>query len=296
MNDRFSHFLLPPKIEEQISRFTKEALLLHKAQSFDPYQVLKKLADHESHEVIGIELGGDKLTTRRYVIKGKTLFPTEDVTVFYSTDGKGYLKQLERIKENSFDIPVGISFAGPLDGEKIVGAPNMGEFVRELEEKYDRSLRKLFPSLTCAVNDSVAAIIPSIMSAALENEFLNALVLIINGSGLGGAIWYRDSDGGPSIISAEPGHIEVVEKLNLYQQDKKCGLLGREYVCIENLAASKAGIEDIYEKRAHIHLRGFEISELYQSGENLSTNLYNTSALLVAHTYMGMLYGARNYL
>jgi hypothetical protein len=117
-------------------------------------------------------------------------------------------------------------------------------------------------------------------------------VLIINGSGLGGAIWYRDSDDGPVVMSAEPGHIEVVEKLNLYGQEKPCELLGDGKVCIENLAASKAGIEDIYEKKAHIHLRGFEISELYQSGENLSTNLYSTSALLVAHSYIGILQGA----
>jgi hypothetical protein len=130
------------------------------------------------------------------------------------------------------------------------------------------------------------------MSAAIGNEFLKSLVLIINGSGLGGAIWYRDTIGGPSIMSAEPGHIEIVESLNLYKQTKECGLLSNGKVCIENVAASKAGIEDLYEKQAHEHLRGFEISELYQSGENLSTNLYNSSALLVAHTYIGMLRGA----
>lgn len=283
---------ISPKNEEQISRFTKEALRLQKAQAFDPYKVLQKLAKHEDQEVVGIELGGDKLTSRRYRVKDKTLFPIEDVSVLYSTQGKGYLERLEKLKERTYDIPVGISFAGPLEGEKIVDAPNMEEFLHELEQKYERSLRKLFPSLTCAVNDAVAAIIPSVMSAAVENEFLNALVLIINGSGLGGAIWYRDIDGGPAIMSAEPGHIEIVEKLNLYKQTKPCSLLGDGRVCIENLAASKAGIEDIYEKQAHIHLRGFEISELYQSGENLSRNLYNTSALLVAHTYMGMLHGA----
>jgi predicted NBD/HSP70 family sugar kinase len=283
---------IPPKNEEQISRFTSDSLRLKKAQSFDPYKVLKKFEEHEGREVIGIELGGDKLTTRRYIIKEKTPYPVEDVSVYYSTGGKGYLEQLEKLKERSFDVPVGISFAGPLDGEKIVAAPNMEVFLEELEQKYEKSLRKLFPSLTCVVNDAVAAIIPSVMNAALENEFLKSLVLIINGSGLGGALWYRDSSDGPVIMSAEPGHIEVVEKLNLYQQDKACGLLPDGKVCIENLAASKAGIEDIYEKKAHIHLRGFEISELYQSGENLSRNLYNTSALLVAHTYMGILHGA----
>lgn len=285
---------IPPKSEEQIKRFTKESLRLKKSQPFDPYKILKRFDEHEGREVIGIELGGDKLTTRRYIIKEKTLYPLDDVSVFYSTHGKGYLERLEKLKEKTHGghIPVGISFAGPLAGEKILAAPNMGEFLTDLENKYEGSLRKLFPSLTCVVNDAVAAIIPSIMSAAVENEFLKALVLIINGSGLGGAIWYRDIDGGPAIMSAEPGHIEVVQKLNLYKQDKACGLLEDDKVCIENVAASKAGIEDIYAKQAHEHLRGFEISELYQSGENLSRNLYNSSALLVAHTYMGMLHGA----
>lgn len=285
---------IPPKNEAQVLRFTKDSLRLQLNKHFDPYKVLKKFEEHEGREVLGIELGGDKLTSRRYVIKEKTLFPIDDVSIFYSTNGKGYLEKLEQLKEKTYGdhVPVGISFAGPLEGEKIVAAPNMERFLDELTNRYDGSLRKLFPSLTCVINDAVAAIIPSVMSSAVENEFLKSLVLIINGSGLGGAIWYRDTEKGPAIMSAEPGHIEVVESLNLYKQDKVCGLLGGTKVCIENIAASKAGIEDIYEKQAHVHLRGFEISELYQSGENLSTNLYNSSALLVAHTYMGMLHGA----
>lgn len=283
------------KNQEQVARFTKDSVRLRPTQPFDPYIVLKRFEEHEGKEIIGIELGGDKLTTRRYVIKEKTLYPVDDVRILYSTHGKGYLARLENIRESIKDktVPVGISFAGPLDNETIIAAPNMEIFYQELKESsYKGDLRKLFPSLSCVINDAVAAIIPSIMGAAVENEFLQSLVLIINGSGLGGSLWMRSSAKGPMIMSAEPGHVEIVPELNMYHQTKPCGLLGGTKVCIENVAASKAGIEDLYEKQAHEHLKGFEISELYQSGENLATTLYNSSALLVAHTYIGMLNAA----
>jgi predicted NBD/HSP70 family sugar kinase len=80
----------------------------------------------------------------------------------------------------------------------------------------------------------------------------------------------------------------LADKLNWHKQDAICGLLGRDFVCIERVAASGAGVESIYKKLTGEVLTGKEISDKYQNGDELARKLYENSAILLACGIVGV--------
>jgi hypothetical protein len=63
---------------------------------------------------------------------------------------------------------------------------------------------------------------------------------------------------------------------------------GATHVCLEAVAASKAGIEDLWFQQRHEELGGREIAAAYLAGDELALRLYEGSALVTAHLVKGV--------
>jgi len=90
------------------------------------------------------------------------------------------------------------------------------------------------------------------------------------------------------LYATEVGHIQIEDSLNRFNQRTPCGMFGAQYVCLERVAASKAGIEDIWRQKREQELTGKEIAAAYLAGDELAYGLYQASALVVAHVVKGM--------
>jgi hypothetical protein len=64
---------------------------------------------------------------------------------------------------------------------------------------------------------------------------------------------------------------------------------GKDYVCIERVAAGRAGIEDLYRRQTGEAKDGVALGALYERGNALATTLYETSALALAHATTGVM-------
>ena len=301
MGARLTSLPFPRWYPSQVSLFSKDSLHTTPALSFNPHHFLDSLKARNGTRILGIELGGDKLTSQLYEVVDQDLVPVSRFNAFYSKQGKGYLKELEKLAAGLDPTThVGISFAGPLDHKtkSLHAAPNMQVFFREfLESPYQGKLENLFASPFTLVNDAVATTLTASVSMAKKDKTFTGLLLIIIGSGLGGAMWYQDKKDA-HILACEPGHIPVIPQLNPFKQTIPCPLLQsfseaspllRNKVCIEHVAAGKAGIESVFEQETHKHLSGEEISGKYQQGHRFATELYDLSANIVAHTIEGMI-------
>lgn len=280
----------PSWYSTQVALFSKDSLRATPALPFNPHQFLDSLKMKHGTKILGIELGGDKLTSQLYQVQDQQLTPISEFKMMYSEHGKGYLAELEKLaKSIDEDTLIGISFAGPLDHEThtLHAAPNMQEFFTEFTEgTYGGKLENLFHNPLTVVNDAVATIITASVHVARTDTRFTGLLLLIIGSGLGGAMWYQDKKGA-HIIACEPGHIRVIPHLNPQEQTTPCQFLNKQ-ICIENVASGKAGIESLYKQKKNQKITGEEISKRYQNGDKLATELYDVSANIVAHAIEGM--------
>jgi predicted NBD/HSP70 family sugar kinase len=132
-------------------------------------------------------------------------------------------------------------------------------------------------------NDAEGGIMAASLEAARRFPDVRDVIYVINGSGLGGAVLT-----GNVIYATEPGHIQISEELNTHGQRRSCGLDGAVHVCIEAVAASKAGIEDIWFQRTDERMTGQEISGRYLAGDQNALDMYNNSAWVTAHAVKGI--------
>jgi predicted NBD/HSP70 family sugar kinase len=233
---------------------------------------------------IAIDIGGDKLIAAYYhVCNGRLERMSEDV-VWRDEGGARYVDILERLagEAHQHRLPVGISFAGPTDGTKLVAAPNLPALLQYLYDRYGGDFANLFPSVT-VTNDAEAGIMAASVEAIKQHPTTRHVIYIINGSGLGGAVLT-----GNKIYACEPGHVEIHPQLNRFNQGKPCGMLGARHVCIEVVAASKAGIEDLWFHLCSEQRSGREIATRYLSGDRLALVLYDNSARVTAHAIKGL--------
>jgi predicted NBD/HSP70 family sugar kinase len=133
------------------------------------------------------------------------------------------------------------------------------------------------------VNDAEAGLIAASLEAIKREPQTRNVIYVINGSGLGGAV-LKDT----TVFTSEPGHIRVEPELNRFSQRKPCGVLGATYTCLEAVAASKAGIEDIWLQRHDEYRSGREIAAMFLSSNQLMLDLYDNSALVTAHVVKGL--------
>lgn len=86
----------------------------------------------------------------------------------------------------------------------------------------------------------------------------------------------------------ESGHVEAVVELNKYGQDTPCNVNGAKYSCIESLGANKFGIESIWKLKNDQELDAKAIEDRYKAGDEFARDLYDYSALVVAHMAVGV--------
>ena len=234
--------------------------------------------------VVAVDIGGDKLIALSYDVRDGLLLQLAELVVRRGDGGSAYLDGLEEVADLARRkmLPVGISFAGPTDGTKLLAGPNLPVFIAELHDRYGGDFARLFPAVAVA-NDAEAGIMAGALEAAKRYPETRNVIYVINGSGLGGAVLTENM-----IFAAEPGHIPVEARLNPFGQQKPCGMLGATYVCVEIVAASKAGIEDIWLQQQGQRLSGREIAARYLAGDHMALDLYDNSALVTAHAIKGI--------
>lgn len=284
VGDLLANRQIPDLVPEQVERFTLEALQAKPVRSFDPQATLHQLQTCSEKTVVAVDIGGDKLIALSYDVRDGLLLQLAEILVRQGDGGSAYLDGLEEVADLARRkmLSVGISFAGPTDGTKLLAGPNLPVFITELRDRYGGDFAGLFPAVAVA-NDAEAGIMAGALEAVKRYPETRNVIYVINGSGLGGAVLT-----GNMIFAAEPGHIQVEAGLNPFGQQKPCGMLGATYVCVELVAASKAGVEDMWLQQQGKRLSGREIAARYLAGDHMALDLYDNSALVTAHAIKGI--------
>jgi predicted NBD/HSP70 family sugar kinase len=253
-------------------------------RKFDPRATLHALRVGGEKTAVAIDIGGDKLIWSSFGVRDGRLLQVSEGFVWQGDGGSGYLDVLEEVADlaRRDTLPVGISLAGPIDGTKLLTSPNLPAFTAGLYDRYGGDLARIFPAVRLA-NDAEAGIMASALEAVKRYPETRNVIYVINGSGLGGAVLRENV-----IFAAEPGHVEVDARLNSFNQHKACGMLGANHVCVELVAASKAGIEDLWLQQKGERLSGRDIAARYLNGDRIALDLYDNSALVTAHVIRGI--------
>jgi predicted NBD/HSP70 family sugar kinase len=267
---------------EQIAIYQTDHLLSAYVCAFSPQDALEKM--QEPYEVLALDIGGDKLRRAQYTIEHGSLYKTDE-QIFPSSKGKGYLAILEKIAEeaNARKMAVGISTATKMDGSVITRTTNLDDFFAEFLDKYGADYAVLFPDRSFVANDTITGLCGSSTLLTSQGRDIAESLFVISASGLGAAVLKDDQT-----THVEIAHVPVIPELNPLGQERHCHIEGKAYVCVERVAAARAGIEDLYFQQTGEKKDGVEIGALYEQGDCLATTLYDTSALLVAHATEGL--------
>lgn len=276
--------VVPKLLPKQVEAFTLDALRAKPVRSFDLQAAIHSLSAGNDKTAIAVDIGGDKIAVATYTVRNGLLTQSTKAVVRRGERGSGYLDMLEEAAgvARRGMLPIGVSYAGPTDGTKIVAGPNISTFIAEFQDRYGGDFANLVPWITVA-NDAEAGIMAGAVEAATRYPMVHNVIYIINGSGLGGAVLKESM-----ILATEPGHIPIQDSLNLFDQRRPCGVFGATYVCLEGVAASKAGLEEIWFRQRGERRSGVEIAAEYLSGDQMALNLYDNSALLIVHVIKGM--------
>lgn len=275
---------IPLLFPQQLSKFSRKSMHSEVIMQFNAENALRQLVAKEGARVIGADFGGDKGISQLFIVRGGRLVVVETYSDYVqSTYGDGYMDSLEKTAAYAAEhhIPVGLSWGAPLEGTKPQYHPKAMNFLKALDAKYGGDFASVIPTMAACINDGPAGLI----SAAIEvNRTTTATNVLfpMNGGGLNIAV-LKDGE----IFSNEAGHVEAVKELNIYNQTKACEVYGAEYVCIERLGANKAGIEAQWELLKGSYMRAVDIEVEYKAGNVLARDLYDHSALMVAHMLAG---------
>jgi predicted NBD/HSP70 family sugar kinase len=274
---------LPTYVPEQIAHYLGDELLTHPALHFDPAAAAASL--DEPREVIALDIGGDKLRRATYAI-GSGELTLQEQEIHQGRGGAGYLAHLERYAAEARErgVPVGISSATRLEGSVITRTVNLPVFFEELQQRYRANYRALFPASSFVANDTVSGICGASTLLTQQGIDSSRAVFVICASGLGASVLHEGT-----AIHVEIAHVPIEDRLNPFGQAMLCGVPGKPYVCVERVAAARAGIEDLYHQQTGELRDGVAIGKLYEAGDPLATALYETSALAVAHATAGVM-------
>ncbi len=269
-------------ISSQLDRFTLESLHAKRVRTFELSNAFSLLGK-KMPTVLAIDIGGSKTNIARYdILNGSLHTFGEQIEQDPGQYALLLKSQAQMAKEK--DIPVSISFAGPIDGTRPVGGPNVPALLNELKNNYEGDFSRLFPTLVSVTNDAVAGLTAGALTAKEKYPAVKNVIYLINGSGIGGAV-LKDT----TMFAIEPGHVEAVPGLNRFGQNKSCGMFGASYVCVELIAGGKAGIEDAWSRRMSEKKTGGYIARKMQEGDAFAKSLYDNSALVMANVTAGVL-------
>jgi predicted NBD/HSP70 family sugar kinase len=275
---------IPAMVDAQLARFTPASLQAVESRRFHPGAALQTLRANHGAEVVAVDIGGDKLVTAPYAVDRGALVPQAAPVVKRSSAGVGYLEMLEEAARSAGGrgLPLGISYAGPVRGSRALAGINVTSFTEELRSRHDGDFARLSRQVSL-VNDGEAGVLAASLDAIRHHPAARHVLYVINGSGLNAAAW-RDG----TVITCEAGHLPVDAGVNPLGQHKPCGMRGATWVCLESVAASKAGIEDLWLQRRGEALGGREIAAAFVAGDELAVRLYEGSALVTAHVVKGV--------
>lgn len=273
---------LPRHVPEQIAAYQTDALIRQPVCRFDVGAAVAAMRD--GRQVVAVDIGGDKIRSARYTVQDRTLV-RHDERVTQSRGGCGYLDILEVLAREADrdDLPVGISSATKMDGSVIARTVNLPILRDELRDRHGGDYERVFPGRSFVANDTVAGICGAATLLALRGDPAGQVGFIICASGMGGSVI---ADGIATHV--EVAHVPLANALNPLDQRTPCGVEEREYVCVERVAAARAGIEDIWRQRTGEALDGRALARRYEADDPLATTLYETSALAVAHAIVGL--------
>jgi len=274
---------VPSLIRSQLARFTTESIRAMRTRRFDARATVQAMSATTEADVMAVDIGGDKLIAAAYAVRGGVLSREGAPLVSRGMAGSGYLDVLEQVADlaRSRSLPMGVSFAGPVERSRILAGLNVPVFFNDFRSRYGSDFARLYP-LAQVVNDGEAGVIAAAVEAVRRFPETRNVLLIINGSGLNCATLRGDT-----IFSAEAGHVQLDAELNPFGQTKPCGMQGATYVCLENVAASRAGIEDLWSRQRGEALSGLQIAAAYRAGDELALRLYADSAWVTAHMAKG---------
>jgi predicted NBD/HSP70 family sugar kinase len=277
------HSRLPGHVPAQIDFYQSDHLITQNVCRFDPVRAAALLCD--APDVMAIDIGGDKI---RKAIHGFYNDRTErrEETVLQSKGGAGYLEFLKLLAEEAEarDLRVGISSATKLKGSVITRTVNLPVFFEEFRAAYDANYENLFPGRVFVANDTVTGICGASTHLAVTGSTGNENAFFICASGVGASVL---KDG--VAVHVEAAHVPLVNDLNPLDQRTPCNVEGKEYVCVERVAAVRAGIENLYRQQTGIALDGVALGNRYEHGDPLPVLLFETSALVLAHAIAGVL-------
>lgn len=233
---------------------------------------------------MAIDIGGDKIRRATYAICNGGLTKLDE-EIFRSRGGTGYLSFLEHLAQEATAkaLPVGISSATKLDGSIVTRTVNLPLFFEEFRQSYNADYESLFPGRSFVANDTITGICGAGTLLALQEIETQAVGFFVSASGLGASV-IKDK----TAIHVEAGHVPLVERLNPLGQTTLCGVEGKSYVCVERVTAARAGIEDLYLQVTGEARDGITLGRMYEEGDELSTVLYETSALALSHAVVGI--------
>lgn len=304
-SDILTQLPVPGRNEGQVARYNPEILKITDLGEYDPTAVIDSLAHMEGRRAIAIDIGGDGGRIRLYEVQSGRPRMWSDVASGSRKDGQGYLDDIlepAAWQAAAAELPVAISYAGEVNAvdKRLVSGANVPILLGGVAEVYSGQLdqhvehdsviedevrvSRLFgENLRVLDNDAIAGLRYATVEAARRNPAVSAVIYAIGGSGIGGAVWKEGR-----LYSMEPGHVEVVDELNPYNQQQACGMDGREFTCIERVGGGKAGIEEIWKALTGDELSGKEIAGLALSGNLDAIKLFSTSAELLYNMVEGI--------
>ncbi len=262
-----------------MAKVTHESIHADSPIDYDPVGVLNVLAASEGRQVMSIEMGGTKVSSTIYTVEDGRFVIAEQPEVQESSRGIHYLPFLESQahKAAAFNMPVGISYPGKTEEDRPITAVNVDLFVEDLEHEYAGRFGELFPSFSFLANDAVAGLAATAITVKRELPKAENMLYVINGTGFGLAVL---KDG--QLVGTEAGHVEAVWELNPYHQLRPCGMFEQDFPCVERVAASGAGIEDIWKQLTGEALSGSEIVQRLVMGGRIPRELYENSIRAIA--------------
>jgi predicted NBD/HSP70 family sugar kinase len=181
-------------------------------------------------------------------------------------------------------LRVGISSATKIEGSVIARTVNLPIFFAEFRERFGADYTRLFGQRAFVANDTIMGICGASIRLAQRGIGARHIAFVICASGVGASVIAAGM-----AIHVEAAHVPVVPTLNPLGQTTPCGVEGREFVCVECVAAGRRGIEDLYLRRTGEAKDGITLGAKYEAGDRLATLLYQTSARALAHAISGVM-------
>ncbi len=276
---------IPSLNPEQLQEFTVDSIHAEFAANFDVKNASTTLDTLEGKHVLGADFGGDKGVSQLFQVQQGKLIPIDGYRdEIQGDDGAGYVASIKKTAAyaEQHNIPFGISWGGPMDGSKLLYHPKANTFIKELTDEFGGDLKNISPSITSAINDAPAGLIAGAVEAYHKFQ-AESVVFIINGGGIG-CSFLKDK----KIYATEAGHVRGIDAFNIYNQTDECGVFDQTFVCVERLGANKAGIEAQWQLLQGERLSARLIEDKYKEGNVLAGELYEHSAIIVAHTVQGL--------